>query len=385
MNDKCKIRLVAGIRAIFACLMLGFLSINPAIASDTPCGHKDQRACPALRKGPECFDYTQKINGICRARGGEGEQQYKKGLGFIGFDCKPGYQKDPKKKGYCTACGDLNQPSCEAARPGPRCDKGLTHKKVGSWEKCVPDNGIEKELKKQATEKIKSELQYIVDIGMRAFNERTHQSQVRSAVDDYRSGRATRGTAATAGIVGAATGNDIQPLVLHGAVGIKSLNSTNSSGNAGNYESWTLGAGGDANAGVGVSIEQGMAFALSNMRSRKGYTSFTTDFQIGFGGSAGVTVGLSTSAYNGQGGKSLGYKVSVTSVIDMVKNLKNLEQIVERFKSLKTAAPDLSIGVWFARKGNGGVGAYQGLTATIGGAIGPSVGATYSQGQTWQF
>ena len=133
MINGYKTRIVPGLSAIFVCLMLGFLSINSAHALGffacakgkaplphnkkkcVPCGHAGQPACEALRKGPECFDYTQKINGICEARGGQGQRQYQKGLGFVGFDCKPGYQKDPHKKGYCTACGDLNQPRCPSS------------------------------------------------------------------------------------------------------------------------------------------------------------------------------------------------------------------------------------------------------------------------------
>lgn len=376
MNSKLKTGFIPAIKAVFACLMLGFLSIGTAGASDTPCGHKDQRACPALRKGPECFDYTQKINGICRARGGEGEEQYKKGLGFVGFDCKPGYQKDPKRKGYCTACGDLNQPSCEAARKGPACAAGLKPKTMGIWGKCVPDNSVERELKKQATAEIQKHLQDIVDIVIRARNEHTQQASVRSAVESYRQ------VAKSKPGEGTATAVEIQPLVLHGAVGTKSLNG--STGGGGDFKSWTLGAGGDANVGVGVSAETGLAFPFG-ARGQKGYSQLSTDFQIGFGGSAGVTVGLSTSAYNRQGGGSLGYKVSVASVVEMVKNLKDLAQIVDNFKKLGAVQPDLAIGVWFNRAAGGHVGSFQGITATIGGAAGPNVGATYSKGQTFQF
>lgn len=394
MNDSYKARFVPGIRAVFVCLMLGFLGIGTAHAfgfacvegkaplphakkkTCVPCGHAGQPACEALRKGPECGAYLQKINGICEARGGQGQKQYKKGLGFIGFDCKPGYQKDPNRKGYCTACGELNQPSCEAARKGPACAKGLKPKTMGIWGKCVPDNSVERELKKRATAEIQKHLQDIVDIVIRARNEGANQASVRSAVTSYR--EVAKPGAKTV------TAVDIQPLVLHGTMGTRSLSSSSSGGGGGGFSSWTLGAGGDANVGVGVSVETGLALPFAG-QGRKGYTQVSTDFQIGFGGSAGVTVGLSTSAYDKQGGKALGYKVSVGSVVEMVKNLKDLAQIVDNFKKLGAVQPDLAIGVWFNRAAGGGVGSFQGITATIGGAAGPNVGATYSQGQTFQF
>jgi hypothetical protein len=386
MNRKPSAGLNPGIGSIFVCLLLGSLSINVAGASSTPCGHKDQRACPALRKGPECFDYTQKIHGICRARGGQGEKQYEKVLGFIGFDCKPGYQKDPNKKGYCTACGDLNQPSCEAARKGPQCDKGLKAKKAGGWKKCVPDDGVERELKKRATAQIAKDFQEILSIVVKARNDRSQRDTVRAAVSSYRKGVepvAKSAIAKTPSGPGASSSAayGIEPLELPSGPAARSPAGGNQSDS---FRSWTIGAGLDANLGVGVSGETGMAFSTAGAGA-KGYTSFSTDFQIGFGGSGGITVGLSTSAYNRQGGKSLGYKLSVDSILDVVKDLNDLKALVDSFKTLGSLQPDLVIGVWYGRKPGGGLGAFQGITATIGGGVGKSLGATYSQGQTLQF
>jgi hypothetical protein len=361
---------------------LGFVGFdcNPGFQKDpkrkgycTACGRVNQPGCEAARKGPQCHAYLQLIDGICRARGGEGQLQYKKGLGFLGYDCKPGYQKDPNKKGYCTACGDLNQPSCEITRTWSGCAEGLKPKTFGTFGKCVPDDAVERELKKQATAIIIEHLGQIVDIVIKASNERAQTARVRAAVDSYKRAPKKGAEGSAAGI----TSYNFTPLTVRNTAGM-------TRSRAGIFQSWTLGAGGDANVGVGVSLETGLAFPLSN-DAEKAYTSVSTDFQIGFGGSAGVTVGLSTDAYNNQGGKSLGYKVSVASVIDFVKDLKDLKQLAENFSKLGAAEPDLSIGVWFKRTLGGGVGAFQGITATIGGAAGPNVGATYSKGQTFQF
>ena len=396
MNNGYKTRIVPGIRAALVGLMLGFLGISTAYGfacaegkapvphakkkTCVPCGHAGQPACEAWRKGPRCSAYLQRIDGICEARGGQGELQYKKGLGFIGFDCKPGYQKDPHKKGYCTACGDLNQPSCEAARKGPACAEGLKPQTMGIWGKCVPDNAVERELKKQATEEIKEHLQDIVDIVVRAVYEGTHPASVRSVTESYTQVAKSRpGTAPTPAI---------PPLLLHGTMGTRSLSaSSGGGGGSGVFRSWTLGAGADANVGVGVSVETGLAIPFSG-GGMKGYTQVSTDFQIGFGGSGGVTVGVSTGAYDKQGGKSLGYKVSVDAVFDIVKDLKKLKeatQAADEFKKWGGAHPDMAIGVWFNRAAGGHVGSFQGITVTLSGSAGENAGATYSKAQTYQF
>jgi hypothetical protein len=150
----------------------------------------------------------------------------------------------------------------------------------------------------------------------------------------------------------------------------------------GPFKSWTIGADLDSSVGIGVAGETGLAFPFA-MNANKAYSRLSTDFKIGFGGSGGMTVGLSTRAYDQQGGKDVGYKVSVASVIEFVKGLKDMKQTVENFKTLGAVQPDISIGVWF--EDNGDVGAFEGITATIGGAVGPSVGATYSRATTIQY
>jgi len=85
-----------------------------------PCGHRDgQPACETMRPGPRCFRYMENIDGVCRARGGQGQRPYS----GVGFDCKPRYNVG--SDGMCTACGGDQQILCEAARPGARCNNGL--------------------------------------------------------------------------------------------------------------------------------------------------------------------------------------------------------------------------------------------------------------------
>ena len=122
------------IKATFICLMFGLLNINTANAEvgfkcnkdEAPnskgqcvtCGHKNQPACEPMRKGPQCFDYLEKVNGVCVARGGEGDLPYS----GAGFDCKPGYNVE---NGRCTRCGGEDQMVCEAMRKGKHCNAGL--------------------------------------------------------------------------------------------------------------------------------------------------------------------------------------------------------------------------------------------------------------------
>ncbi|MEO1028301.1 MAG: hypothetical protein AAFX02_04515 [Pseudomonadota bacterium] len=89
-----------------------------------PCGHGDgQPACEAARSGPQCYRYMENVNGICRARGGNGQDPYS----GAGFDCKPGYNVG--EGGKCRPCGGEDQIECEALRKGPQCEDGLENYK----------------------------------------------------------------------------------------------------------------------------------------------------------------------------------------------------------------------------------------------------------------
>lgn len=84
-----------------------------------PCGHAGQPSCEPGRRGPQCFDYLEKIGGTCVARGGNGQDPYS----GVGFDCKPGYNVGDN--GKCTRCGGRDQVECEALRSGDDCNDGL--------------------------------------------------------------------------------------------------------------------------------------------------------------------------------------------------------------------------------------------------------------------
>jgi hypothetical protein len=88
-----------------------------------PCGRKNQPACQKARRGPQCYDYLEKINGTCRARGGEGQTPYS----GVGFDCRPGYNVG--SNGKCTRCGGKDQVECEKLRKGAQCKSGLDNYK----------------------------------------------------------------------------------------------------------------------------------------------------------------------------------------------------------------------------------------------------------------
>lgn len=95
---------------------------NKAETKCVPCGGRNEVACEPLRKGKRCTAaYTHEVYGVCRRHGGEGEAK----LRGVGFDCRPGFNLDDGGK-RCTACGDVNEPSCEAGRPGKRCTAAYT-------------------------------------------------------------------------------------------------------------------------------------------------------------------------------------------------------------------------------------------------------------------
>lgn len=132
-------------KAVFICLALSLISIDSveaklgfdcakgkapnASGQCVTCGYKDQPSCEPARKGPQCFDYLEKINGYCRSRGGQGDLPYS----GVGFDCKPGYNVGDN--GRCTRCGGNNQPVCEKMRGGKQCKDGLKRYKgeCGRW------------------------------------------------------------------------------------------------------------------------------------------------------------------------------------------------------------------------------------------------------------
>lgn len=148
MKNLRKAGFVLLIKAIFVCLLLGGqATVNTAAAGVgfdcdkgkapnssgrcVPCGHKNQPACEPMRKGPQCYDYLEKINGVCVSRGGEGDQPYS----GMGFDCKPGYNVG--SNGRCTRCGGKDQVACEPVRKGAVC-KGNLEKYQGycrAWGK----------------------------------------------------------------------------------------------------------------------------------------------------------------------------------------------------------------------------------------------------------
>ncbi len=95
--------------------------------------------CRAARPGPQCRDYLGEVDGWCRKRGGEGELTYE----GMGFDCKPGFNKNPDDRSRCTACGGAGQPPCEPLRKGKICDEGLSLSKAVNGRCVVPSYRVE--------------------------------------------------------------------------------------------------------------------------------------------------------------------------------------------------------------------------------------------------
>lgn len=131
--------------AIF--LAVTFVSITmlaPTPALAAKCGGLNQKACPALNKGPVCQKWLTKVKKICRPCGGRNQRAcppLKKGA-----VCKPWLRKVKK---VCKPCGSLNQKACPALAKGKPCKPGL-RRKAG---RCVKDDSkraIKNKAKKSA-------------------------------------------------------------------------------------------------------------------------------------------------------------------------------------------------------------------------------------------
>ncbi len=109
----------------------------PQSALAKSCGGLNQRACPILKKGPQCDRGLRKVRGVCvRAKskpkpiriirpkpkkcGGLNEPACP--LLKRGAPCKSGLANI---RGICVRCGGLNQLACPPLKKGPQCQRGL--------------------------------------------------------------------------------------------------------------------------------------------------------------------------------------------------------------------------------------------------------------------
>jgi hypothetical protein len=80
----------------------------------------------------------------------------------------------------------------------------------------------------------------------------------------------------------------------------------------------------------------------------------------------------------------MGFTMDITSVIEVVKLAKESATFLEALKQAKQVSPDLSVSVWFAGDDDKKVGAFQGITVTLGGRVGLTASGIYSKETTFQ-
>ncbi len=341
----------------------------------TACGHEDQPACEPMRKGPQCFDYLGKVDGICKANmGGEGQPTFK----GLGFDCRPGFNKDPDNKKQCTACGELNQVACEIMRKGARCKTGLKAKNG----MCVPDpeSVLIKKVKDESIQKLKDYLADIVDMIVRtqnAENDSLQKTELRVAERNIHNASVSKASATKGG------GTDGRTTFSNEQV------PDNNACEFGNFQSWSLGFGADANVVKGGGGEAGFVFRCADhqqgQKDAKLYWSTNLSKQVGAGASAGATVGMWKEPFDAIAGKAHGFTMSITSLAETVKMATVSTALLDNLKDLGAVSPDVAISVWFERKNNDEVGDFQGISVSISGGVGLDLGGTYSQETTYQF
>lgn len=335
-----------------------------------PCGYRNQPMCEAARKGPQCFDYLGETKeGICRELGGEGQLKYE----GAGFDCKPGFNVNPDKPGYCTACGALNQPGCEPVRRGKRCDEGL---KVEN-KRCVPDETsiIAKKVSEKATQELQKYLAEIVKIIVTARNAKNDSRTVNELSVAELNAKKSKASKSTTN------------------AGRMTFSSDEIGGNPacdlGNFKSWSISAGADANIGIGASGEFMYALRCADhqagQRDSQAYIGGSQDKQSGGGASAGMSVGLWSDAFDNLDGKSHGYTLSITSAMDVLKAATVSTALMDSLRNMKQVAPDVGISVWFARLKDDEVGSFQGISVSLSGGVGIDAGGRYSKASSIKF
>lgn len=102
---------------VFGTAIAGF----PAPAFAKTCGGPNQKACPALRRGPQCDAWLRNVRGRCVRCGGVNQVACR--AIRRGPQCRGGLRK---VRGRCLqlACGGLNQAGC----PGfNKCNRGLVY------------------------------------------------------------------------------------------------------------------------------------------------------------------------------------------------------------------------------------------------------------------
>lgn len=257
------------------CLLFALGFITPAQAAD--CGGKNQKACPAIKKGPQCGPWLHKDKKkICRPCGGKNQRAcpaVKKGP-----QCKAWLSKDKRK--ICRPCGHRNGKACPAVKKGPRCQKGLKPSKGI----CVTKpQKASKNMLKQVDALIKKNTTHIKALG-----------QVRSCMRKDGRKKALkraykrRDSAAAQRIVNACVTPSIKSKLSGKPRGLGGNNASRGP----YFKTLSIGAGAGFIIGGGVSGDAGVVISLNSPGVRF-YTNREFSYGAGLSVGADVIVGLS--------------------------------------------------------------------------------------------
>lgn len=330
----------------------------------TRCGGTNQVECEALRPGPQCRDYLGEVDGYCRPRGKEGQLTYE----GIGFDCAPGFNVGADNR--CTACGDNGQISCEVMRPGPRCNEGFSEKDGI----CEPDviailSDRVKDAMKESIATFADNLIDMADTAQKADESDAARRAFNVAEANYKS---TKGQRANGSSMRVSTA-DIPD--NEGCLG-------------GHFNSWSIGFGGEAGVIGGDGGEAGMVFRCAdhqaNQQDSKWYASKIKNYSAGGGASVGVTVGMWKADFDNLAGPSHGFTLGLSDAFSTLQAASVSTRTMDKFDDLLKASFELSLSAWYTQNNDGSIGDFAGLSVTLSKGVGVNAGGIYSDVTTYQ-
>ncbi len=291
----------------------------------TACGGAGQVACETTRPGERCTAaYTQKNSeGICEARGGNGQPT----LTGLGFECRPGFnwRKHGDGAKRCEPCGAQGQPKCEEFRDGPKCEPGLKVDSRPGRNYCVADEPDEFDLVYEASkDKLREVGDNIFDaIVPMAFELHSDQDTLEEINDNDED-----------------AAGDLE-------------DDSRSFSELVDFKTLSVGATAEANFIIGVGVEGGVAFDITDQeKAMKWYSSFAVSNQLGYGSSYGAVLGI-WNVQNNQlgapvsegGAKSVGVIFDVRTWLEFAGKKSTFLTDIGTQSSTAT----LLIGVWFER------------------------------------
>lgn len=231
--------------AIFA-LFLGF-GLMPLTFSSTAeaasCGGKNQKACPALKKGPQCSAWLAK-----------------------------------DKRKICRPCGGFKQKACPVLKAGKVCKDGLK-KKRGMC--VVNDKKASRKFLKQITGLVKKNTSHVNALGdfHSCLKKKGRKRALRKAIKSKNSRAASR-------VINTCLTADIRRKLRAKPRGL-------SAGRNPNYfNTLSVGLGGGVIVGIGASGDSGVVISL-NGSGLKFYTNREFSYGLGLSVGADMNAGIS--------------------------------------------------------------------------------------------